>query len=286
MSTENTGGDKWTFVIEPKSRLFKFNFKELLHYKDLIGLLTRRDFVSGYKQTILGPLWFIVQPLITTIMYMFVFGNIIKIGTDNIPQPLFYFSGNMLWGFFASNLVKCSDTFAANSGLFGKIYFPRMIVPISYVLNNALTLAVQFATLLVFMLYYLVTGYAYGFSAWVLVVPLLLIQLSALGVGLGIIVSAITTKYRDLKNLVGFGMSLWMYVTPIIYPLSKVPAKWRWAFDLNPVSPMLEMFRFALLGSGRLELNLWLMSLVVTIIVSLLGLVIFSRNERTFIDVI
>lgn len=284
MSGESS--EKWTLVIEPKGRLFQFNIKELVHYKDLIGLLTRRDFVAGYKQTILGPLWFIAQPLITTFMYMFVFGNILKIGTDNIPQPLFYFSGTMLWGFFSSNLVKASDTFAANSGLFGKIYFPRIVVPFSYILTNALTMAVQFATLLVFMVYYFFAGYSYGFSLWVLVVPLLLVQLAAMGIGIGMVISSITTKYRDLKNLVGFGMSLLMYATPIMYPMSKVPEKWRWAFDLNPVSPVLETFRFSLLGSGRLELKLWLISLGVTAAVFWLGLIVFNRNERTFIDVI
>lgn len=282
----NESSEKWTLVIEPKGKLFQFNIKELLHYKDLIGLLTRRDFVAGYKQTILGPLWFIAQPLITTFMYMFVFGNILKIGTDNIPQPLFYFSGTMLWSFFSSNLVKASDIFAANAGLFGKIYFPRIVVPFSQILTNALTMAVQFATLLVFMVYYFFAGYSYGFSLWVLTVPLLLAQLAAMGIGIGMIISSITTKYRDLKNLVGFGMSLLMYATPIMYPMSKVPEKWRWAFDLNPISPILEMFRFSLLGSGRLELKLWLISLGVTPAVFWLGLIIFNRNERTFIDVI
>lgn len=284
------GGDaleeKWTLVIEPKGRLFQFDFKELLHYRDLIGLLTRRDFVAGYKQTILGPLWFIVQPLITTLMYMFVFGNILKIGTDDIPQPLFYFSGTMLWNFFSTNLVKSSDTFAANSGLFGKIYFPRMVVPLSYILTSALTMAVQFATMLVFMVYYFFSGYHFNFSLWLLTVPLLVVQMAALGIGVGMVISAITTKYRDLKNLVSFGMSLLMYATPIMYPMSKIPAKWRWAFDINPISPILEMFRFSFLGSGRLELKLWLISLGVTAVVFWLGLIVFNRNERTFIDVI
>lgn len=278
--------DEWDLLIEPNNRYFHLNLREIFHYRDLIGLLAKRDLASVYKQTILGPLWFLVQPLLTTVMYMFVFGNIANLGTDGIPQPLFYFSGTMLWTFFSTNLLKSSETFASNAGLFGKIYFPRFTVPIAYVLTGLVTLGVQFLLLVVFYVYYYLTGISVTPTWGLLMAPLLIVQLGMLGVGIGLIISSVTTKYRDLKQLVGFGMQLWMYATPIIYPSSKIPEKWRFLLVINPVAPIIDAFRKSLLGIGLVDYSSVLISMVITIVVLFFGIVIFNHNERTFIDVI
>jgi lipopolysaccharide transport system permease protein len=276
----------WDLVIKPKDKLLDFNLREIFHYRDLIGLLAKRDLANVYKQTLLGPLWFMIQPLLTTLIYMFVFGNIAKIGTDGIPQPLFYFSGTMLWTFFASNLTKSSETFAANAGLFGKIYFPRFTVPISYMITSLVTLAVQLVLLIAFYAYYAAMGVAVTPTWGLLLAPVLVVELGVLGIGIGIIISSFTTKYRDLKHLVGFGMQLWMYATPIIYPASKIPGKWRSLLALNPVSPIIEAFRTALLGHGSFDVRAILISMGMTTIIILGGIIIFNHNERTFIDVV
>lgn len=286
MADMKTSEESWDLVIEAKKKIFDLNLKELFNYRDLVGLLVRRDLASVYKQTILGWAWFIIQPLFTTFMYMFVFGGIAKIGTDDIPQPIFYFCGTALWSYFSQSLTKSADTFVANAGLFGKIYFPRFTVPIAYTLTNALSMAVQFGALLVLYVYYLATGDVFQPSLWLFVIPLLIIQLGMLGTGIGITVSSLTTKYRDLKQLLGFGMTLWMYATPIVYPLSKVPEKWRWVFAINPVSPVIETFRYALLGKGTLDIGAWSVSLVVTVLFFVFGVVVFNHSERTFIDVV
>jgi len=269
------GGD-WDLVIKPKDKLLDFNLREIFHYRDLIGLLAKRDLANVYKQTLLGPLWFMIQPLMTTLIYMFVFGNIAKLGTDGIPQPLFYFSGTMLWTFFANNLVKSSETFAANAGLFGKIYFPRFTV----------TLGVQLLLLIAFYIYYAATGVAVTPTWGLLLAPLLVIELGALGIGIGVIISSFTTKYRDLKHLVGFGMQLWMYATPIIYPASKVPDKWKVLLALNPVSPIVETFRTTLLGHGTFDGKAIAASMAMTVAILMVGIIIFNHNERSFIDVV
>jgi len=286
MKAAKDNGDEWDLVLKPKSNLLEFNIRELLHYRDLVGLLVVRDLAGVYKQTILGWAWFIIQPLATTFIFMFVFGGIAKIGTDDIPQPLFYFCGTTLWAFFSTNLMKCSDTFVANAGLFGKIYFPRFTMPIAYTITNLFSMVVQLTALIVIYIYYLATGYHFTPTPWLITVPFLIVQLGMLGAGIGIMVSAFTTKYRDLKQLLGFGMTLWMYATPIVYPLSKVPAKWRWVYQINPVSAVVETFRYALLGKGTLDIVSWIISFVVTIVLFLAGIIIFNHNERTFIDVV
>ncbi|HRY53132.1 MAG TPA: ABC transporter permease [Spirochaetia bacterium] len=286
MTTTNATEGDWDLVIKPKTNLFDFNLRELIRYRDLVGLLVKRDLASVYKQTVLGWLWFIIQPLLTTVMYMFVFGNIAKIGTDGIPQPLFYYSGTVLWTFFSTNLIKSSETFAAKSGLFGKIYFPRFTVPLSYVATNAFSMGIQFLMLLAFYLYYLAAGYAFLPTPMMLLLPLLVAQLALLSTGLGITISAMTTKYRDLKHLVSFGMHLWMYATPVAYPVSQVPEKWRWAYAVNPVAPIVEAFRFALLGKGSFDATAWIWSIIFSVFIFLAGVAVFNHNERTFIDVV
>jgi lipopolysaccharide transport system permease protein len=282
----NLAEGDWDLVIKPKAGLLDLNIRELLRYRDLVGLLVKRDLASVYKQTVLGWAWFIIQPLFTTFVYMFAFGGIAKIGTDGIPQPIFYFCGTTLWSYFSQSLLKSSDTFVANAGLFGKIYFPRFTVPISYTITNAFSMGIQFLALLVFYLYYMATGYSFHTSLLMLLLPLLILQLGMLGTGIGITVSSLTTKYRDLKQLLGFGMSLWMYATPIVYPLSQVPEKWRWIFTINPVSPVIETFRYALLGKGTFDPLAWGVSWIATIAFFLLGIVVFNYSERTFIDVV
>jgi lipopolysaccharide transport system permease protein len=278
--------EKWDLVINADKNLISFDIKEIFHYKDLIKLMIRRDFVSVYKQTIFGPLWFVFQPLMSTYMYMFVFGNIAQLGTDGIPQPLFYFSGTMLWAFFATTLQKSSDTFVNNAGLFGKVYFPRFTMPITYMVNALFTFGIQFGFMLIFYAYYLITGYHFIPTLWILATPLYIVQLAMLGMGFGIMTSALTTKYRDLRNLVSFGLSIMMYATPVLYPISNVPEKWKLLFQLNPVTPIIEMFRYSFLGNGNHNIIMWLYSLTACVVMFWLGLVTFTHNEKTFIDVI
>jgi len=262
------------------------DFKELRQYKDLVKLMIRREFVSVYKQTIFGPLWFVLQPLMSTFLYMFVFGGIAQMGTDGIPQPLFYFSGTMLWTFFATTLQKCSDTFVNNAGLFGKVYFPRFTMPIAYVVNAFFTLCIQFAVMMIFYVYYFLNGFHFTPTWWIVVTPLYIFQLALLGMGFGIMTSALTTKYRDLRNLVSFGLSLLMYATPVVYPISSVPIKWKLLFQINPVTPIIEMFRFSFFGNGNYDIRMWIYSFVVSVVVFLIGLMTFNHNEQTFIDVV
>jgi len=286
MSKETTDEESWDVLITAKRKWLGLNFRELHQYKDLVKLMIRREFVSVYKQTIFGPLWFVFQPLMSTFLYMFVFGNIAQMGTDDIPQALFYFSGTMLWTFFATTLQKCSDTFVNNAGLFGKIYFPRFIMPIAYVANAFFTLLIQFAVLIVFHIYYVARGVTFNVSWWLLVMPVYIVQLGLLGIGFGIMISAWTTKYHDLRNLVSFGLSLLMYATPVVYPISSIPAQWKMLFQINPVAPVIEMFRYSLFGKGSCDLKMWAYSLIVSVVVFLLGLMTFNHNEQTFVDVI
>ncbi|HOX14386.1 MAG TPA: ABC transporter permease [Spirochaetia bacterium] len=282
----NASTGDWDIVITAKDKLLSFDFKELFQYRDLIKLLIRRDFVAVYKQTILGPLWFLFHPIMSTIVYMFVFGNIAKIGTDNIPRPLFYFSGTMLWTFFATTLQKSSDTFIVNAPIYGKVYFPRFSMPIVYAVNSFFTLAIQFVCLLAIYVVYLVSGYSFHPSWWLLATPILVLQTALLSLGIGIMVSALTTRYRDFRNLIHFGLQMMMYVTPVVYPMSEVPARLKPLVMLNPLTPVMELFRHALLGGGEGNLTLWAVSLVETAAVFWLGMRVFNHNERTFIDVV
>ena len=213
----------WTLTIQPKRRWLDVNLREIYRYRDLIWLFVRRDFVTVYKQTILGPLWFILNPLFTTVVYTFFFGGLAKIPTDGVPQTLFYYGGTMLWGYFAACLNGASDTFSANGALFSKIYFPRLTVPISKLFSNLISCGIQFATLICFYAYYWATGATVRPTWWLIALPLMLAQLAALGMGFGMVVSALTTRYRDLRQLVTFGITLWMYGTPIVYPMSQIP---------------------------------------------------------------
>lgn len=279
------GDEDWTTVIRPKGKFFDLHLGELIHYRDLVFLFVKRDFVIQYKQTVLGPLWYVIQPLISTVLFIFVFGNLAKISTDGVPYVLFYYGGTMLWSFFESNFKNASDTFSSNADVFNKVYFPRLTVPISRVFINLLALSIQLLLLCAFYAYYLMTGTAVRPNAGIAFFPLLLIWIASLGVGLGLIVSSITTKYRDLKQLVSFGINLWMYATPIVYPLSTIPREYKWLYYLNPVSAPIESFRIAFFGRGEVPAGMMISSAVIAVTGLILGLLFFNRGERTFIDV-
>ncbi len=276
----------WDLIITPHKKWWDLQLRDVWHYRDLISLFVRRDFVSRFKQTILGPLWFLIQPLMTSLVFTVIFGNIAQLPTDGLPQMLFYMSGTIMWNYFSSCLSGTSTTFTSNAHLFGKVYFPRLVMPISIVISNLITFAIQFAFFLAYFAYFALRGSTVRFTIWALALPLLILLMAGLGLGFGIIISSLTTKYRDLQQLVGFGVSLWMYGTPVIYPVSSIPEKWRWVADVNPVTPIIETFRAGFLGAGDASWVRLAYSAVFMVAVILIGILIFNRVERTFIDTV
>ncbi len=276
----------WTLIIKPHKGLFDLNLKEVWDYRDLIYLLVRRDFIARYKQTILGPLWFIIQPLLTTIMFTIVFGRIAKIPTDGLPHMLFYMAGIVLWNYFSKTFIATSNTFRANVGLFSKVYFPRLVIPITTVISNLFLFALQFLFLLVFIIYYVALGVKIQLTWFVLMIPVLVFISAVYGLGFGIIVSSMTTKYRDLAFLLSFGMQLWMYLTPIVYPLSQVPKKYLIWILLNPITSLVEAFRKAILGVGTVTSGQLAYSFVFGFVVLFAGILIFNKVEQNFMDTI
>ncbi len=281
-----TENQNWTLEIKPKRHLFDINFKELWHYRDLIMLFVRRDFVSKYKQTILGPLWFVIQPLLTTLMFVVVFGNIAGIPTDGLPKILFYMTGITAWNYFAESLRATSNTFVQNAGIFGKVYFPRLTMPISVVISGLIQFFIQFLFLVAFMIYYAIVGADFSPNIYVLLIPVLIFIMAGLGLGFGIIISSLTTKYRDLTNLVSFGVQLWMYASPIIYPLSEIPEKYKIFIIANPVTPIIETFRYGLLGSGTFDFLYLLYSFGFMVVVLGIGILLFNKVEQSFMDTV
>jgi len=279
--------ETWDMVIEPQRSLLDLRLGELWRYKDLVLLFVRRDFVAVYKQTVLGPLWYLIQPLLTTITFTVVFGNIASLPTDGLPQFLFYMSGTVVWSYFASCLTKTSETFVQNANLFGKVYFPRLAVPVSILISNLITFLIQFAMFLVFVVYFLLRGTPIQFNwLWIALSPLLMLMMAGLGLGFGILISSLTTKYRDLRFLVTFGVSLLMYATPVIYPVSSIPARFQWIILANPMTPIVEAFRYAFLGAGTVNINSLLYSFGFMVFVVILGSIIFNRVEQTFMDTV
>jgi lipopolysaccharide transport system permease protein len=276
----------WSLIITPKRKLLDLRIRELIRYRDLIFLFVKRDFVTQYKQTILGPLWFLIGPLVSTVMYTFVFGRLANIGTDGIPYTLFYYSGTMLWTFFSNCFNDSSSVFINNAHIFGKVYFPRLVVPINYVFSNSIKIAVQFAMLMAFWVYYLIAGSSIQPSWLTFLFPLLVIWLAAIGVGAGIIISSLTTKYRDLKQLVSFALGLAMYATPVVYPLSEIPQSFGWVAYVNPVCAPIELFRKWFFGASSVDEYMILSSLGITVLLVITGLILFNQNERNFIDVV
>ncbi len=282
--------EKWDIEIAPKSSLFDLQLKDTWHYRDLLLLLVRRDFVSFYKQTVLGPLWFFIQPAITVAIYTLVFSNIAQISTDHVPAPLFYLAGTIIWNYFSECLTKTSTVFKDNSAMMGKVYFPRLIMPLSIVCSNLIRFAVQFILFILVALYFiLIKGEDIHPSYYIFLFPLLILLIAALGLGLGMIVSAVTTKYRDIAFVVAFGVPLLMYATTVIYPLSTVVArypKYSWLVKYNPVTPVIESFRYGFFSNGIFDWGLLGYSAVVTLIILLTGIIIFNKVEKNFVDTI
>jgi lipopolysaccharide transport system permease protein len=283
---EQTDPEKWDMVIGPHRNLFDLRLGELWHARDLIMLFVRRDFISAYKQTVLGPLWYLIQPLLTTIVFTVIFGNIAKLPTDGLPSFIFYMSGTVIFAYFASSLSKTSDTFVNNAHMFGKVYFPRLAVPVSILISNLIAFVIQFGFFLAFMAYFLLRGYPLHPNWWVLFTPVLLLMMAGLGLGFGIIVSSLTTKYRDLRFLVQFGVTLLQYITPVIYPLSAMSPKYQALIRLNPLTSVVEAFRYAYLGSGSVNFLQLGYSFLIMIIAIAVGAVIFNRVESTFMDTV
>lgn len=278
--------EKWDLVIESKRKIFDLQLRDVIRYRDLIFLFVKRDFVTQYKQTILGPLWFVINPIFSTIMYTFVFGNLAKIGTDGIPFLLFYYAGTMMWTFFTGCFNDASNVFINNSNLFGKVYFPRFTVPISNVFNNLTKIVVQFVMLMLFYIYYLMSTDLIKPSFLALAFPVLLLWLASIGTGIGMVISSLTTKYRDLKHLVSFALNLAMYATPVVYPLSQIPEGFSWVNYVNPVSAPIELFRTWFYGTGSVTGGMIVSSIGITLFFLMLGLILFNQNERNFIDII
>jgi lipopolysaccharide transport system permease protein len=278
--------DNWDLIIRPKRKIFDLQIRELIRYRDLIFMFVKRDFVTQYKQTILGPLWYVISPLVSTVMYTFVFGRLANIGTDGIPYTLFYYSGTMLWAFFSHCFNDSSNVFTTNAGIFGKVYFPRLVVPINYVFSNSIKIMAQFVMLMAFFVYYLVIGSPLQPSLFMLLFPLLVVWLAAIGVGAGIIISSLTTKYRDLRQLVSFAIGLAMYATPVVYPLSEIPQRFNWIAYANPVCAPIELFRLWFFGSASVGNYMILASIGITILLVIIGLILFNQNEQNFIDVV
>lgn len=278
--------EDWTLVIKPEKRLLDVDIKGIWRYRDLWYMYVKRDIVTVYKQTILGPLWFFIQPIFTTAMYMFVFGGLAGISTDGVPQPLFYLSGIMLWNYFSECFNGASNTFTANAGIFGKVYFPRLVVPLASLTSNLIKMLIQLLLFVVVYIYYIIIGGAVSLNAYALLFPVLVFMLAFHALSWGLIVSSLTSKYRDLRYLVGFGLQLFMYATPIIYPLSAAGDKFRWALELNPLTPIFEAFKFGVLGSGSLSWGGLLYSFVFMVVMLFFSVIIFNRVERNFMDTV
>lgn len=285
--------EKWTTEIKPRNNLFEVNLIEIWAYRDLLSLFIKRNIVTQYKQTILGPLWYVIQPALTVIMYMVVFGGIAGIPTDGVPQPLFYLAGVCMWQYFADCLNKTSNTFVTNSGIFGKVYFPRLITPLSDTLSNLVRFAIQFGLFVIVYVFYVAKGINVLPNWYALLFPLLVIIIAGLALGFGILISSMTTKYRDLQILFSFIVQLWMYATPIVYPLSQVKGKTMLGLDvykimcINPVTPIIETFKYGFLNSGEFIGWGWLAySLIFMLVLLFLGIIIFNRVQKSFMDTV
>jgi lipopolysaccharide transport system permease protein len=279
--------EHWDLHIKPQTNWLDLHLGDVWRYRDLLWMFVRRDFVAVYKQTILGPLWFFIQPLCTTLVFTIIFSGVAKIPTDGYPALLFYLAGTTPWNYFAACLTKTSNTFVANASIFGKVYFPRLVVPISVVVSNIIQFGIQFVLFLCFLAYYLATGSALAphWGLLIVLTPVLIVLMATLGLGAGIVVSALTTKYRDFTFLISFGIQLMMYGTPIIYPMSAIPDRWRWVIELNPMSGPIEAFRALYLG-GPIPWSGLGFSCVITALLLFLGVVIFNKVEKTFMDTV
>jgi lipopolysaccharide transport system permease protein len=280
--------EHWDLTIEPSGSIFKLNLKDVWRYRDLLMMFVKRDYVSFYKQTILGPLWFFIQPALTTLVYSIIFGGLAKISTDGLPRFLFYLSGITAWNYFADCIIKTSTVFKDNANIFGKVYFPRLIMPLSIVLSNLVKFFVQIILLLIAIVYYkyFTEGVDIQFTSALLIFPLLVFIMAILGLGIGLIISSLTTKYRDLSFLVTFGVQLLMYATTVIYPLSFAGKKFRPIIEMNPMTSVIEAFRYSFLGRGEFEMSYLMNSFFTSIVILIIGVIVFNKTEKDFVDTI
>ncbi|MDY3350461.1 ABC transporter permease [Riemerella anatipestifer] len=276
---------KWTEIIESKHSLFDLKLSEVWRYRDLVYMFVKRDFVSGFKQTILGPIWFFINPIFTTVVYIIVFGNIANISTDGVPQVLFYLAGVTMWNYFSNCLTGTSSVFTSNASIFGKVYFPRLVMPLTIVVSNLMKFGVQFALFLIAWFYYWAEGKIEP-NLWVLATPFLILLMAAFALGTGMIFSALTTKYRDLQMLLSFGVSLMMYATPVIYPLSSLKGGWKQIAVWNPLTGIFECFKYGWLGAGDFSLEIVVISTIVIMGLLLVGTLVFNKVEKSFMDTV
>lgn len=286
LRTASTESEDWTIVIEPGTGLLDINLREIWQYRDLVLLIVRRDFVAKYTQTVLGPLWYLLQPLLTTVVFTVVFGNIAGISTDGLPKMLFYLAGVTPWGYFSNCLNSTAGVFAGNANLFGKVYFPRLVIPLSIVVSNLFKFLVQLLLFIGFYIYFFARGADIHPTSALLLFPLVMLLMAGLGLGFGMIITSMTTKYRDLNFLLGFAVSLMMYGTPIIYPLSTIPDKYLPLIQANPMTPVIETFRYATLGTGQFSWGMLGYSTACMLVLLFLGLIVFHRTEKNFMDTI
>lgn len=284
--TNPAQNEQWTEVIESRYPLFSLNLKEVWRYRDLVYMLVRRDFVTSFKQTVLGPVWFFINPIFTTIVYTIIFGNVAGLSTDGAPQLAFYLAGVTLWNYFQSCLNETSNVFRGNANIFGKVYFPRLVMPLAIVISNLMRFGVQFALFVAVILYYMISDGSVQPNLWVLATPLFLVMMAAFALGAGMIFSSLTTKYRDMANLLTFGISLYMYATPIIMPISAFPDKIRWLIELNPLTGIFEAFKYAFLGVGDFSIGMLGYSAAVIGVILLAGTLIFNKVEKSFMDTV
>ena len=278
--------NNWDIIISSKHKFFNLNFTEILNYKDLILMLVKRDFVTFYKQTILGPFWYLLQPLITSLVFTLIFGRVAQLSTDGVPSFLFYMSGTVAWNFFATSLNATSNTFLANSSIFSKVYFPRTVVPISIVINCFFQFLIQFSIFLFFLIYYFYLGFDLNITYLFLLLPFIIIQIALLGLGFGMLISSLTTKYRDLTFILTFGIQLWMFASPIVYPLSVIPEKYQILICLNPMTPIIETFKLCIFNNSSIGMLQILIGVFLTFFILIFGFFMFNKMERSFVDTI
>jgi lipopolysaccharide transport system permease protein len=284
-SQESSKNEQWDAVIESKHSLFAVNFKELWHYRDLLVLFVRRDFVTVYKQTILGPLWFFIQPILTTITFTIIFGNVAQLSTDGAPKLVFYMAGITLWNYFSTCLTAVSGVFNTNAGIFGKVYFPRLIMPLTIVISNLMKFGVQFLMFLLFVGYFYTQGSIQP-NFYILLTPLIIVIMAVTAMGIGLILSSMTTKYKDLNMLIGFGIQLFMYATPVIYPSSSIPANYQWVINLNPLVGLFDYMRYAYLGVGSFDASYLWYPITFAIVILFFGIIVFNKVQKTFMDTV
>ncbi len=286
MEEKSINSETWDLIIQPNKRWFNLHLHELWQYNDLISLFVKRDFVTFYKQTKLGPIWYLLQPLLTTLVFTVIFSKVARISTDGIPPFVFYLSGTICWSYFANCLKETSTTFVKNTFIFGKVYFPRLTIPISVVIINLAKFSMQLLLFLGVYVYFVMKGSVVRPTGIILLLPVFIFQMALLGLGTGIIVSSLTTKYRDLSFVMGFGVQLWMYATPVVYPASIVSEKYRWLYMLNPMASVLEIFRYAFLGNGTLDIVYIAISWSITVFLLFVGIILFNKIEKTFMDTV